>query len=55
MVRTRDVVALANAMLQILEEPAMAKSMAIRGREIAEEIFDVHKVNKVLLKEMGLL
>jgi glycosyltransferase involved in cell wall biosynthesis len=55
LVRTRDVVALANAMLQILEEPAMAKSMAIRGREIAEEIFDVHKVNKVLLKEMGLL
>ena len=54
LVRVRDVKALEKAMLNILEAPSLAERMAKRSREIAEEKFDVHKVNAVILNAMGL-
>ncbi len=37
-----------------ITEPTLADHMGQRGRQIAEEKNDVHKVNAVMLKEMGL-
>jgi len=54
LLRMRDVKALEKAMLNILEAPGLAERMAKRSREIAEEKFDVHKVNAVILNAMGL-
>ncbi|MFK5979963.1 MAG: glycosyltransferase family 4 protein [Rhizobiaceae bacterium] len=47
--------ALANAMMQFLDKPELISSMAKSSREMAEERFDVHKVNQVILKTMGLI
>jgi glycosyltransferase involved in cell wall biosynthesis len=49
-----DVKALAEAMQRFLDEPTLVRSMGHRSREIAVEKYDVHKVNAVMLKEMGL-
>jgi len=54
LVRVRDVEALVTAMMHLLKEPDLAERMAKRSREIAEEKFDVHKVNAVILNAMGL-
>lgn len=54
LVRPRDVEALEKAMLNFLKKPELAESIAKRSREIAEEKFDVHKVNSVIMKTMGL-
>ena len=45
---------LAAAMLRFIEEPELAIRMGIRSRQIAEEKYDVHRVNAVMLKEMGI-
>ena len=45
---------LAKAMLKFVEDPALLDRMGRRSRQMAEEKFDVHKVNAVMLKEMGL-
>jgi len=55
LVRVRDVEALVKAIVQFLENADLAERMAKRSREIAEEKFDVHKVNAVILKNMGLI
>lgn len=34
-------------------EPTLAERMGRRSRQIAEEKYDVHKVNAVMLREMG--
>ena len=49
-----DVKALAEAMQRFLDEPTLVRSMGHRSREIAVKKYDVHKVNAVMLKEMGL-
>lgn len=54
LVPVRDVKALAEAMQRFLDEPTLVRSMGHRSREIAVEKYDVHKVNAVMLKEMGL-
>jgi len=54
LVRVRDVEALVKAIMHFLENPDLANRMAKRSREIAEEKFDVHKVNAVILNTMGL-
>ncbi len=46
--------ALAKAMLKFVEDPALLDRMGRRSRQMAEEKFDVHKVNAVMLHEMGL-
>lgn len=38
----------------ISADPTLAARMGQRGRQLAEDKYDVHKVNAVMLKEMGL-
>lgn len=45
---------LAAAMLRFVEQPLLAVHMGSRSRQIAEEKYDVHQVNAVMLKEMGI-
>ena len=46
--------ALAKAMLKFVEDPSLLDRMGRCSRQMAEEKFDVHKVNAVMLHEMGL-
>lgn len=46
--------ALAQAMLRFAQSPALASRMGLRSRQLAEEKYDVHKVNAVMLQAMGL-
>jgi glycosyltransferase involved in cell wall biosynthesis len=46
---------LAYAMEKFVLDPTLAIHMGLRSREIVEDRYDVHKVNEVLLQEMGLL
>lgn len=45
---------LAEAMERFIENPGLCQAMGAMSRQIAEEKYDVHKVNAVLLREMGL-
>lgn len=51
-VKSADV--LAQAMLRFVEEPGLTATMGARSRAVAEDKYDVHKVNAVMLAEMGL-
>lgn len=44
---------LVNAMLRFIEQPELAVRMGRRARRIAEEKYDVDRVNAVMLQEMG--
>lgn len=46
--------ALEQAMLQFVHNPALAVRMGQRARQVAETKYDVHKVNAVMLQEMGI-
>lgn len=46
--------ALATAMLRFTESPELAARMGQRSRQIAEDKYDVHKVNAVMLREMDI-
>ena len=54
LVRVRNAEALEQAMRRFIEEPELIERMGRRSREIAEEKYDVHKVNKVMIEAMGL-
>ena len=54
LVPPRSVDALVGAMLQFVEKPGLASAMGRRSRQIAENKYDVHAVNAVMLGEMGL-
>ncbi|MBC7218482.1 MAG: glycosyltransferase family 4 protein [Candidatus Caldatribacterium sp.] len=54
LVPPRDVEALARAMEHFILEPELIERMGRESRRIAEERFDVHKINAVILREMGL-
>lgn len=54
LVPVKDSDALAEAMLKFIEKPELIVAMGKRSREIAEEKYDVDKVNAVMLREMGL-
>ena len=54
LVPVQSVDALAEAMARFITDPTLATRMGQRGRQIAEEKYDVHKVTAVMLKEMGL-
>jgi glycosyltransferase involved in cell wall biosynthesis len=45
---------LAEAMERFIENPGLCQAMGAMSRQIAEEKYDVHKVNAFLLREMGL-
>lgn len=54
LVPPRDADALAQAMTRFVKEPALIEEMGQRSRELAEEVYDVRKVNRLLLSEMDL-
>lgn len=54
LVPIRDPEALAGAMRRFLDDPALPARMGIASRRLAEAKYDVHKVNAVILDELGL-
>lgn len=54
LVPVQSVDALVEAMLKFIEDPTLAPRMGRRSRQIAEDKYDVHKVNAVMLREMGI-
>ena len=54
LVPVKSVGALVEAMQRFIDNPDLAAEMGKRSREIAEEKYDVHKVNKVMLRDMGI-
>jgi glycosyltransferase involved in cell wall biosynthesis len=52
-VPVRDEQALAKAMLRFVEQPGLIEPMGRESRRLAEERFDVNKVNDTMLAEMG--
>ncbi len=53
LVPVRDVPALAKAMLRFVETPALIETMGSESRRLAEERFDVCKINVRLMKILG--
>jgi glycosyltransferase involved in cell wall biosynthesis len=53
LVPVRSVDALERAMRSFIENPALASRMGRRARRLAEDKYDVRKVNAVMLHEMG--
>lgn len=54
LVPVRDPAALAEAMIRFVHQPSLAASMGQRSRQLAEELYDVHRVNAKLLAAMSL-
>lgn len=54
LVPVQDAEALAQAMRRFIEEPDLQTSMGVRACQMAEDKYDVHKVNAVMLAGMGL-
>lgn len=54
LVPLKSVDALVAAMERFIKEPDLVARMAKRSRQIAEDKYDVHKVNAVMIREMGL-
>lgn len=55
LVPVKDADALAQAMLRFIKQPELIAQMGQRSRSIAEEKYDVHKVNAQMLEGMGLI
>lgn len=53
-IAVRDVGALEKAMRQFLQQPGLIISMGAESRRLAEERFDVHRINSIMLDVMGL-
>jgi glycosyltransferase involved in cell wall biosynthesis len=54
LVPVKSVDALVGAMLRFIADPGLAPRMGARSRWIAEDKYDVNKVNEVMLREMGI-
>jgi len=54
LVPVKSVDALVAAMERFIEDPGLAQRMGQESRKIAKSKYDVHKVNKVMLREMGI-
>ncbi len=54
LVPVKDSAALAEAMERFILKPELIPLMGEEGRKIAEEKYDVYKVNKVIIETMGL-
>jgi len=54
LVQPRDVHGLHAAMARFVDEPALVASMGARSRELAEQRFDVRRINRAMLCTMGL-
>jgi len=53
LVPVRDVPALVNAMLRFVETPALIETMGLESRRLAEDRFDVNKINQRLIEILG--
>src|SRR5450830_71258 len=53
LVPVRDVPALVNAMLRFVETPALIERMGLESRRLAEDRFDVNKINQRLIEILG--
>lgn len=53
LVPVKSVDCLAGAMLRFVEDSSLIESMGHASRRIAEEKYDVHKINEIMLTEMG--
>jgi glycosyltransferase involved in cell wall biosynthesis len=54
LVPVKSVPELVEVMLQLIERPELVRKMGARSRQIAEQKYDVHKVNVHMLTEMGI-
>ena len=54
LVPPRDAAALAQAMERFLADPSLAATMGEASRRVAETIYDVHRVNSILMNAMQL-
>lgn len=54
LVPVKNAQALAEAMLKFIDDPDLIQEMGRKSRKIAEEKYDVHKVNATILETMGL-
>ena len=54
LVTPRDTNSLVSAMERFVESPNLIPQMGRRARQVAEERYDVHKVNAVMLEAMGI-
>ncbi|VVB71508.1 Glycosyltransferase Gtf1 [uncultured archaeon] len=55
LVPIRSAEALAAAMEQFIHQPELIDRMGQASRSMAEERFDVHKINHIILREMGIV
>lgn len=55
LVAVKDVDTLAETMFKFIEQPELIGRMGKRSREMAEQKYDVHKVNYNMLSEMGII
>lgn len=54
LVPVRDVDALAARMIRFIEQPGLIESMGRRSRQLAEERFDVRRINAQILEILGI-
>ncbi|XKH59511.1 glycosyltransferase family 4 protein [Halomonas sediminis] len=54
LIPVKDVDALVEAMQHFIDHPALVQTMGRRSHEIAQDRYDVHKVNAVMLEAMGI-
>ncbi len=54
LVPVKSVEALVVAMKKLIDNPELIKEMGVRSRAIAEEKYDVNKVNAIMLRKMGI-
>jgi glycosyltransferase involved in cell wall biosynthesis len=54
LVPVKSVDALVDAMQKFIDDPELAIHMGKRSRMLAEQKYDVHKVNAIMLREMGI-
>jgi glycosyltransferase involved in cell wall biosynthesis len=54
LVPSRDATKLAETCLRFVKEPELAETLGRNSRRLAEERFDVHRVNEVIITTMGL-
>lgn len=54
LVKPRDAGSLAEAMEKLIADEPLLRAMADRSRQLAENVYDVNKVNALLMKEMDL-
>jgi len=55
LVPVKNATALSEAMVKFVQSPALISQMGAASRKFAEEKYDVHKVNQIILGNMGLI